>query len=352
MKILRVIFDTANIEEMKWFYHIVLEMPIVREGDSFFTVQAGKSQLTFQQAESVSQPFYHFAVQTNHAYFDYMYNKLLESKTTMLPDESGNTSLYWKGKQVYFKDPDGNIVEILERESPYLLEKKGNGWHHICEVGMPTPDVQLMCDFLNPILNSNPLGSDTFQFYGNEWGNFVIVREGRNWYPTEEPAIISPITIEVEGDTYHTLTHPTLPYKIKVKQKWSKELPVVQMRVARPTDKLNEIIEFYEHGLGLTRIGEFFGHDGYDGVMYGLPHAGYHLEFTSHIEGTPCLSPTKDNLLVFYIQDPVAIEEIVTRIRSMGYKEVEPENPYWKEKGITIEDPDGWRIVLFQSTGL
>lgn len=30
----------------------------------------------------------------------------------------------------------------------------------------------------------------------------------------------------------------------------------------------------------------------------------------------------------------------------MGYDEVESENPYWKEKGITIEDPDGWRIVL------
>lgn len=32
----------------------------------------------------------------------------------------------------------------------------------------------------------------------------------------------------------------------------------------------------------------------------------------------------------------------------MGYDEVEPENPYWKDKGITIEDPDGWRIVLMK----
>ncbi len=36
----------------------------------------------------------------------------------------------------------------------------------------------------------------------------------------------------------------------------------------------------------------------------------------------------------------------------MGYPEVEPENLYWKEKGVTIEDPDGWRIVLMNTEGV
>ncbi|MGD1946746.1 MAG: hypothetical protein ACFB0A_10925 [Croceivirga sp.] len=31
----------------------------------------------------------------------------------------------------------------------------------------------------------------------------------------------------------------------------------------------------------------------------------------------------------------------------MGIKPVEPENPYWKGKSQTYEDPDKWRIVLF-----
>lgn len=30
----------------------------------------------------------------------------------------------------------------------------------------------------------------------------------------------------------------------------------------------------------------------------------------------------------------------------MGYYEVEFENLYWIEKGIIIEDLDGWRIVF------
>ena len=126
----------------------------------------------------------------------------------------------------------------------------------------------------------------------------------------------------------------------------------VQFRIARPTDKLEEVIKFYEEGLGLKRIGEFHNHEAYDGVMFGLPGVEYHLEFTRHMNGSPCPAPTKDNLLVFYFPDKVEIEKINHRLHTMGYDEVEPENPYWKEKGITIEDPDGWRIVLMNTEGL
>ncbi|MGG0184599.1 hypothetical protein CN326_04725 [Bacillus sp. AFS018417] len=126
----------------------------------------------------------------------------------------------------------------------------------------------------------------------------------------------------------------------------------VQFRIARPTDKLEEVIKFYEEGLGLKRIGEFHNHEDYDGVMFGLPGVEYHLEFTRHINGSPCPAPTKDNLLVFYFPDKSEIEKIHHRLNTMGYYEVEPENPYWKEKGITIEDPDGWRIVLMNTEGL
>ena len=50
------------------------------------------------------------------------------------------------------------------------------------------------------------------------------------------------------------------------------------MRVARPTDRLDEVVRFYRDGLGLTKIGSFAGHAGYTGVMLGLPGAAYHLE--------------------------------------------------------------------------
>jgi len=137
-----------------------------------------------------------------------------------------------------------------------------------------------------------------------------------------------------------------------MRQQWSDELQVAQVRVARPTDKLKEIEEFYCEGVGLEKIGSFSGHRGYTGIMIGLPNASYHLEFIEHIKGSLCPAPTKENLLVLYIPKRSTIQLIAERLLQMGYPEVEPENPYWAEKGVTIEDPDGWRLVLMNTEGI
>ncbi|MGG0413327.1 VOC family protein [Peribacillus simplex] len=137
-----------------------------------------------------------------------------------------------------------------------------------------------------------------------------------------------------------------------MESKWPNEMKVAQIRVARPTDQLKKILNFYCEGLGLKKIGSFDGHEGYDGIMIGLPDSSYHLEFTQHEEGSPCPAPSKDNLLVFYIPERKTIEEITNRLKGMGYEPVSLENPYWEKLGVTIEDPDGWRIVLMNSPGI
>jgi catechol 2,3-dioxygenase-like lactoylglutathione lyase family enzyme len=133
---------------------------------------------------------------------------------------------------------------------------------------------------------------------------------------------------------------------------WPPSLPAVQVRIARPTSRLNEVVRFYCDGLGLKVIGSFEDHAGYSGVMLGLPGHEYHLEFTSHTEGCPCPAPTKDNLLVFYIPDQQAVSLLIERLGSLGYFAVAPENPYWERNGATFEDPDGWRVVLMMTSGI
>ncbi|WP_258535745.1 VOC family protein [Bacillus sp. 03113] len=93
-------------------------------------------------------------------------------------------------------------------------------------------------------------------------------------------------------------------------------------------------------------------HNGYDGIMLGLPNSSYHLEFTQKSEPIKIPAPTKEHLLVFYLPDMKASDQIVQRLREMGYSEAEPENPYWKCNGVTIEDPDGWRIVFMNTSGI
>lgn len=135
---------------------------------------------------------------------------------------------------------------------------------------------------------------------------------------------------------------------------WPAQLPVVQVRIARPTHQLQEIERFYRQGLGLPVMGRFGGegHAGYDGVMFGIPGFDYHLEFTQHVDGSPCPAPTRDNLLVFYMPDRDAIDRLALHMAELGYPEVEPENPYWAGRGVTIEDPDGWRVVLMNTSGI
>jgi len=55
----------------------------------------------------------------------------------------------------------------------------------------------------------------------------------------------------------------------------------MQVRLARHTERLEEIVRFYGEALGLPELGRFEDHEGYDGVFFALPGTDAHLEFTS-----------------------------------------------------------------------
>jgi catechol 2,3-dioxygenase-like lactoylglutathione lyase family enzyme len=121
----------------------------------------------------------------------------------------------------------------------------------------------------------------------------------------------------------------------------------MQVRFARHTERLSEIVRFYGEGLGLPELGRFEDHDGYDGVFFGLPGTGAHLEFTSGGEhDAPRSHP--ETLLVLYLGSAEAVEEIRRRV---GTEPVESANPYWRTHAVTLADPDGFRVVLVPQTG-
>ena len=125
---------------------------------------------------------------------------------------------------------------------------------------------------------------------------------------------------------------------------------VPKLRVARPSDNLDALIRFYRDGLGLELLFRFENHERFDGVMLGRSGAPYHFEFTHAHGHSAGRAPTQDNLLVFYLPDREEWDASVQSMRNAGFEPVASFNPYWDRDGVTFEDPDGYRIVLQNSS--
>jgi catechol 2,3-dioxygenase-like lactoylglutathione lyase family enzyme len=119
-------------------------------------------------------------------------------------------------------------------------------------------------------------------------------------------------------------------------------MDTLQLRVARQSPRLHEVVAFYRDGLGLPEIDRFAGHAGYEGVMLDLPGTGAHLEFTA-TEHVPPPTAHVEDLLVLYLGDRQAVDRTLERL---AVAPVPSANPYWDEVGVTVVDPDGFRVVL------
>jgi catechol 2,3-dioxygenase-like lactoylglutathione lyase family enzyme len=117
------------------------------------------------------------------------------------------------------------------------------------------------------------------------------------------------------------------------------------LRVARACSNLAQARRFYCDALGLSVLAEFADHDGFDGLIVGLPGAGWHLELVVE-HGATVARPSAEDLLVLYEPDRAAYELRLQRLRAMGAAVVPSNNPYWDRCGVTFEGPDGYRTVL------
>ena len=119
-----------------------------------------------------------------------------------------------------------------------------------------------------------------------------------------------------------------------------------QLRIARPVRDLARSAEMYRRGLGLRVLGRFEDHQGFDGVMLGIPGAGYHFELTFCRAHPVEPRPTPEDLVVFYFPEQSDWEAARERMLAAGFRQVASFNPYWDKSGGTFEDRDGYRVVL------
>jgi catechol 2,3-dioxygenase-like lactoylglutathione lyase family enzyme len=122
--------------------------------------------------------------------------------------------------------------------------------------------------------------------------------------------------------------------------------PAATLRIARPSRDLAAAERFYVQGLGLRVLFRASAEtpDEHDLVMLGWPRATWHLELVGGPNLTVAPAPTAEDLLVLYLSAPVE-PELVTRLEEYGGRRV-AQGGYWDRWGVTVADPDGYRLVL------
>ncbi|MER7486578.1 VOC family protein [Streptomyces sp. NPDC126497] len=127
--------------------------------------------------------------------------------------------------------------------------------------------------------------------------------------------------------------------------------PTVRVRLARPSRDLAAAERFHTAGLGLDVLWRTTARvpGEHDLLMVGLPGASWHVELTHDPERPREPTPTADDLFVIYLGEPVGAS-LIDRLVAAGGTRVPSHNPYWERYGVTIADPDGYRLVLCSRT--
>ncbi|MFF9342613.1 MULTISPECIES: VOC family protein [unclassified Streptomyces] len=120
------------------------------------------------------------------------------------------------------------------------------------------------------------------------------------------------------------------------------------IRIARPSRDLAAAERFWVSGLGLD-VQYRHEADGTPGLhsllMVGWRGASWHLELVHDPAAPTEPRPTAEDLLVVYLGEEVP-DALVSRIEEHGGKRVPAHNPYWDAWGVTLQDPDGYLLVL------
>jgi catechol 2,3-dioxygenase-like lactoylglutathione lyase family enzyme len=124
-------------------------------------------------------------------------------------------------------------------------------------------------------------------------------------------------------------------------------VPTSHLRIARPTRDLQAAERLWVTGLGLSVLyrTDDTAEGGHALLMAGWPDAAWHLELVGDPDSATPAAPTEEDLLVLYVGGEID-DQVVRRLVEAGGTRVASRNPYWDTLGVTIADPDGYRLVL------
>jgi catechol-2,3-dioxygenase len=227
MNILELQLPSANLPAAQAFYSDLLGLPLVFHEPERIGLRIGRSVLVFYHQQDFTGRY--------HLAFDVPNNQLdraktwLEQRTALLSAADGTVIYHghdWNSDQFYFLDPAGNILELIARHTANTASDdvvfSSNSILAITEIGLASPDVPATAAWLQTQLGlpSHRNHSDSFSPIGDETGLFIVVKTGREWFPSSGVmAVPLPVEVVLEGTPAVALQMPDLPYVLRVIEK-------------------------------------------------------------------------------------------------------------------------------------
>lgn len=225
MEIQKVSYRTAAFESVREFYVERFGLPVVEETADRFVVEVGESAVEFVRTdEADADPFYHFTWDVPENRFEEAKTWLAE-RTDLLESPEGDDEVYFEAldfHSAYFFDPAGNLGEFAARHSLDTASDEpfdATELVRVSEVGMPVEDVVEDVETLesDTVVDRHPqLGeiNPDVSPVGNDEGMFPVIRTGKEWFMTDEPAEVHPITVELAGDEDDRYEFDDYPYTL------------------------------------------------------------------------------------------------------------------------------------------
>lgn len=211
MQVKRIVLQTAYLKTLEEFYSSILDLPLQEINDTRISARIGSTELVFDETKD-SEPFYHFAINIPANKIDEA-KRWLNNKVNLLWIEDYKSDVAdfvnWHAKSVYFYDPAGNILELIARFDLANNNSEPFSPKHllsISEVGLVFNQEDFekktteLLENHSLVYFSKQVPLPQFRAIGNDEGLFIVVPEHRNWYPTDKPAKIFPLSVEFENE--------------------------------------------------------------------------------------------------------------------------------------------------------
>ena len=192
--------NTVSIQGVKQFYHHQLGFPIQSSSKYTITFQPTPDMtLTFEENQEPISPA-HFAFEVSYSQFDVLVDQLHARGITLLTWPDGEAvKAFETGINVYFRDGDGNLLELIAHH--YVQEKAiapSGDWQilYMREIGMPVDDVRELTQWMRETLQMRVRDeSDWFNFVIGGTAHAVVVSTQRRWIPIQMVALPPRMTV-------------------------------------------------------------------------------------------------------------------------------------------------------------